>query len=437
MKEAQHDKQRIIVWKHTHHIIRKGIITMNDTGLAKPTKQQLQWQDMELGMFCHFGMNTFCDQEWGEGNDSPELFNPTQLDARQWVRTAKQAGFAYFILTAKHHDGFCLWPTKTTDYSVKSSPWKNGQGDVVREVADACKEEGIRFGLYLSPWDRHEPCYSDKEAYDDFYAAQITELLTQYGPLVELWFDGAGSHGREYDWRRIIGLVNQYQPDAMIFNMGIPTIRWVGNEDGVASYPCWNTNESAKLSMYTDDMAAWLPETPSWVPAECDVPIRKDRWFWHPNDEHTLRSLDNLLDIYYRSVGHGATLLLNLAPDSRGLLPEADVNRLFELTSEIKRRFSSPIAQTVGEGDSILLAFESATEVNHVILMEDIVHGERIRSYVLEAEQQGQWVELVKGSAIGHKKIDRFDAVHTKQLRLRVTSSVEKALIRSFAAYCC
>ncbi|WP_169084387.1 alpha-L-fucosidase [Paenibacillus sp. PL91] len=410
---------------------------MNDTGLAKPTKQQLQWQDMELGMFCHFGMNTFCDQEWGEGNDSPELFNPTQLDARQWVRTAKQAGFAYFILTAKHHDGFCLWPTKTTDYSVKSSPWKNGQGDVVREVADACKEEGIRFGLYLSPWDRHEPCYSDKEAYDDFYAAQITELLTQYGPLVELWFDGAGSHGREYDWRRIIGLVNQYQPDAMIFNMGIPTIRWVGNEDGVASYPCWNTNESAKLSMYTDDMAAWLPETPSWVPAECDVPIRKDRWFWHPNDEHTLRSLDNLLDIYYRSVGHGATLLLNLAPDNRGLLPEADVNRLLELTSEIKRRFSSPIAQTVGEGDSILLAFESATEVNHVILMEDIAHGERIRSYVLEAEQQGQWVELVKGSAIGHKKIDRFDAVHTKQLRLRVTSSVETALIRSFAAYCC
>jgi alpha-L-fucosidase len=423
--------------KGMNNITRKEIIAMNRTELAKPSEQQLQWQDLELGMFCHFGMNSFCDQEWGEGNDSPELFNPTQLDARQWVRTAKQAGTAYFILTAKHHDGFCLWPTKTTDYSVKSSPWKNGQGDVVREVADACKQEGIRFGLYLSPWDRHEPSYSDKEAYDDFYAAQITELLTEYGPLVELWFDGAGSHGREYDWRRIIGLVNQYQPGAMIFNMGIPTIRWVGNEDGVAPYPCWNTNESAKLSMYTDDMAAWLPETPSWVPAECDVPIRKDRWFWHPNDEHTLRSLDNLLDIYYRSVGHGCNLLLNLAPDNRGLLPEADVNRLLELTEEIKRRFSSPIAQTDGEGDSILLSFESATEVNHVILMEDIAHGERIHSYVLEAEQQGQWVELVKGSAIGHKKIDRFNAVHTKQLRLRVTSSVDQALIRSFAAYCC
>ena len=180
---------------------------MNHTILAKPSEQQLQWQDMEFGMFCHFGINTFCDQEWGEGTDSPELFNPTQFDALQWVRSAKLAGAAYFVLTAKHHDGFCLWPTETTDYSVKSSPWKNGQGDVVRDVADACKQEGIRFGLYLSPWDRHEPCYPDKEAYDDFYANQLTELLTQYGPLVEVWFDGAGSHGREYDWRRIMGLV--------------------------------------------------------------------------------------------------------------------------------------------------------------------------------------------------------------------------------------
>lgn len=410
---------------------------MNHTILAKPTEQQLRWQDMELGMFCHFGINTFCDQEWGDGTDSPELFNPTQFDALQWVRAAKQARFAYFILTAKHHDGFCLWPTKTTDYSVKSSPWRNGEGDVVREVVDACVQEGIRFGLYVSPWDRHEPCYQDKEAYDDFYAAQLTELLTQYGPLMEVWFDGAGSQGREYDWRRIIGLVNQYQPEAMIFNMGAPTIRWVGNEDGVAPYPCWNTAETAKLSMFTDEMTAWLPETPAWVPAECDVPIRKDRWFWHPYDEHMLRSLDNLLDIYYRSVGYGCTLLLNVAPDNRGLLPEADVNRLMEFTDEIKRRFSNPIAQTEGEGDTITLSFEGETEVNHVIVMEAIAEGERVRAYVLEAEQQGQWVELVKGSAIGHKKIDRFATVRTKQLRLRVTASVETPLIRGFAGYFC
>lgn len=405
------------------------------TVLAKPSPQQLAWQDLELGMFCHFGINTFCDQEWGEGTDSPELFNPTEFDARQWTRTAKRAGFKYLVLTAKHHDGFCLWPTKTTDYSVKSSPWKNGQGDVVREVADACREEGLKFGLYLSPWDRHEPCYPDKEAYDDFYAEQLTELLTGYGPLVEVWFDGAGSQGREYDWPRIIGLVDQYQPEAMVFNMGRPMIRWVGNEDGVAPYPCWNTATTARESMFTSDMLTWMEGTPSWVPAECDVPIRKRHWFWHPDDEASLRSLEDVLDIYYRSVGHGATLLLNVSPDNRGLLPDADAARVIEFGDEIRRRFGQSIGRTHGEGTELLLHLDSARSVNHVILMEDIAQGERVREYVLEAYIQGQWEELVRGSAIGHKKIDRFATVETDALRLRVLSSVEKPVIRSFAAY--
>lgn len=403
--------------------------------LAKPSPQQLAWQDMELGMFCHFGMNTFCDQEWGDGTDSAEIFNPEQLDARQWARTAKRAGFKYLVLTAKHHDGFCLWPTKTTDYSVKSSPWRGGKGDVVREVADACREEGLQFGLYLSPWDRHEPCYPDKEAYDDFYAEQLTELLTGYGPLVEVWFDGAGSQGREYDWNRIIGLVDQYQPDAMVFNMGRPTIRWVGNEDGVAPYPCWNTATTAKESMFTSDMMTWMEGTPSWVPAECDVPIRKLHWFWHPDDEASLRSLEEVLDIYYRSVGHGATLLLNISPDNRGLLPEVDVERVIEFGDEIRRRFGQPVGQTSGEGTELLLKLEYIQPVNHVIIMEDIAHGERVREYVLEAYSQGEWKELVRGSAIGHKKIDRFDTVQTDQLRVRILSSVEQPLIRNLAAY--
>ncbi|GIO98349.1 hypothetical protein J14TS5_34350 [Paenibacillus lautus] len=403
--------------------------------LAKPSPQQLAWQDMEMGMFCHFGMNTFCDQEWGDGTDSPEIFNPEQFDARQWARTAKRAGFKYLVLTAKHHDGFCLWPTKTTDYSVKSSPWRDGKGDVVREVADACREEGLQFGLYLSPWDRHEPCYSDKEAYDDFYAEQLTELLTGYGPLVEVWFDGAGSQGREYDWNRIIGLVDQYQPDAMVFNMGRPTIRWVGNEDGVAPYPCWNTATTAKESMFTSDMMTWMEGTPSWVPAECDVPIRKLHWFWHPDDEASLRSLEEVLDIYYRSVGHGATLLLNISPDNRGLLPEVDVKRVIEFGDEIRRRFGQPVGQTSGEGTELLLGLEHIQPVNHVIIMEDIAHGERVREYVLEAYSQGEWKELVRGSAIGHKKIDRFDTIETDQLRVRILSSVEKPLIRNLAAY--
>lgn len=403
--------------------------------LAKPSPAQMRWHDLELGMFCHFGINTFTGREWGDGTDSPELFTPAALDAAQWVRTAKQAGFRYFVLTAKHHDGFCLWPTRTTGYSVKSSPWKDGRGDVVRECADACREEGIGFGIYVSPWDRHEPCYADEAAYNDFYAEQLTELLTQYGPLTEVWFDGAGSEGRQYDWPRIMDLVKRHQPEAMIFNMGAPTIRWVGNEDGVAPYPCWNTAQTARTSMFTKDMLKWLPETSAWVPAECDVPVRKKRWFWRPNDEERLRTLDELLDIYYRSVGHGTVLLLNVAPDSRGLFPEADVQRVLQFGDEIRRRFSKPIAETSGQGSSVELAFESETEVNHAVLMEDIAYGERIEEYVLEAFVGGDWTELVRGSAIGHKKIDRFAEVRTNRLRIRVTACAAEPIIRSFSAY--
>ncbi len=403
--------------------------------LAKPTKQQLAWHDLEMGMFCHFGINTFHDQEWGDGTDPAESFNPSQLDARQWVKLAKDAGFRYFILTAKHHDGFCLWPTKTTDYSVKSSPWKDGKGDVVRECAEACREFDMPFGLYLSPWDRHEPCYADKAAYDDFYCRQLTELLTGYGPLVEIWFDGAGSEGRVYDWPRIMSIVRQYQPDAMVFNMGAPTIRWVGNEDGVAPYPCWNTAEQARLSMFTNEMAQWLPETPDWVPAECDVPIRRKHWFWHPNDEQSLLSLEELLDIYYRSVGHGCNLLLNVAPDNRGLIPEADFLRVMEFGNELRRRFAAPIAETSGEGDEIVLELPDERAVNHVVTMEQISLGERVLEYVLEAESRGRWIELARGTAIGHKKIDTFPAVKASRIRLTITRSVEKPVIRHLAVF--
>lgn len=408
---------------------------MNSDPVAKPTPEQLAWHDLELGMFCHFGINTFCNQEWGDGTDPPDKFNPTALDARDWVGTAKEAGFRYFILTAKHHDGFCLWQTETTDYSVRSSPWKDGKGDVVAECARACAEFDMPFGLYLSPWDRHAPCYADKEAYDDFYARQLTELLTGYGPLVELWFDGAGSEGREYDWPRIMKLIKKHQPQAMIFNMGAPTVRWVGNEDGVAPYPCWNTAKAARQSMFTQDMAKWLPETPLWVPAECDVPIRKGSWFWHPNDEGSVRSLEELMDIYYRSVGHGAVLLLNVAPDDRGLLPDADKQRVLEFGAEIRRRFSHPVAETEGEGHELVLLLPERTRVDHVILMEQIAHGERIREYELLAGAGDGWRLLVKGSAIGHKKIDRFAPVETDRLKLRVTRADDVPLIRKFQAF--
>ncbi|MDQ8737621.1 alpha-L-fucosidase [Paenibacillus sp. LHD-38] len=409
---------------------------MNNTKLARPTPQQMTWQDLELGMFFHFGINTFCDQEWGEGTDSPQLFNPKELDARQWIRTAKEAGFKYVILTAKHHDGFCLWPTNTTDYSVKSSPWKDGKGDVVREVADACREENMLLGLYVSPWDRNAPCYCDPDAYDDFYAEQLTELLTGYGPLVEVWFDGAGSEGHKYDWPRIMGLVKRHQPDAMVFNMGAPTIRWVGNEDGVAPYPCWNTAESARVSMFTSDMNTWMEETPAWVPAECDVPIRKRHWFWHPGDEQSLHSLEHLLDLYYRSVGHGTTLLLNVSPDNRGLLPEADVSRVLELGAEIRHRFGNPLSETRGSGNEIILECGKEQEIDHIVTMEDIAYGERVRLYIVEAEMAGDWAPIAGGSAIGHKKIDRIDPpVRTSRIRLRVLEAVESPEVRSLSVF--
>lgn len=409
---------------------------MNDAHRARPTPEQLAWQDLELGMFCHFGINTFCDQEWGDGTDSPQRFNPTSLDARDWIATAKEAGFKYFILTAKHHDGFCLWQTETTDYSVRSSPWKDGRGDVVAECAAACAEFDMPFGLYLSPWDRHEPSYQDKAAYDDFYIRQLTELLTGYGPLVELWFDGAGSEGREYDWRRIMALIKECQPQAMIFNMGAPTIRWVGNEDGVAPYPCWNAATAARESMFTKDMAKWLAETPPWVPAECDVPIRKQTWFWHPNDEDSLRSLDQLMEIYYRSVGHGTNLLLNVAPDDRGLIPEVDKRRVLEFGGEIRRRFSKPIAKTQGEGEEIELSLPEGSLVDHAVLMEEIAQGERIREYALLARTDAGWKRLVEGSAIGHKKIDRFTPLRTDRLKLAIRRADDTPLIRGFAAFC-
>ncbi|MCR2823474.1 alpha-L-fucosidase [Lederbergia panacisoli] len=403
--------------------------------LALPTKSQLAWQNLELGVFCHFGINTFCDQEWGEGTDSPELFNPTELDAAGWVKLAKDAGFKYFVLTAKHHDGFCLWPTATTDYSVKSSPWKNSNGDVVRECADACKKEGIHFGLYLSPWDQHEPSYEDAEAYDDFYSEQLTELLTQYGPIVEVWFDGAGSEGREYNWERIISIVKKYQPDAMIFNMGQPTIRWVGNEEGLAPYPCWNTESAAKISMFSDEKVNWLPGTPEWLPAECDVPIRKLHWFWHPNDEASLRSLDELMHIYYNSVGHGTNLLLNVSPDNRGLIPEIDAGRLLEFGAEIKRRFSNPLGTVSGNGRELELTLEREMLIDHIALMENIEYGERVRKFEILAFADEVWKVIVEGSAIGHRYIKQFSAIKTSKLKLRVTDSAASPIMNEFSCY--
>lgn len=408
---------------------------MEKVKLALPSEDQLAWHQLSLGVFCHFGINTFCDQEWGDGTDSPTRFNPSALDAREWVRLAKDAGFTYFILTAKHHDGFCLWPTKTTEYSVRNSPWKDGQGDVVRECAEACRQEGMHFGIYLSPWDRHEPCYQDEAAYDEFYCEQLTELLTQYGPIVEVWFDGAGSEGRVYNWERIINIVKQHQPQAMIFNMGQPTIRWVGNEEGLAPYPCWNTESAAKISMFTDKKVNLLPGTPEWLPAECDVPIRKNHWFWHSNDEDSLLSLEELLHIYYHSVGHGTNLLLNISPDTRGLIPEIDAKRLLEFGEEIKRRFTNPLASVSGTGDELELRLEKEMSIDHLMIMEEIASGERIRKFEVEAFIGEKWLTIASGTAIGYRHIKQVKQVKTSRLKLKVKEAEAQPIIKAFSCY--
>ncbi len=269
-----------------------------------PSPQQVAWQDLEFGVIIHFGTNTFLDREWGDGTADPKVFNPTEFDPEQWMRAIRAAGAKYVVLVAKHHDGFCLWPTAQTDYSVKSSPWKNGQGDMVREVAEAARKFGLKFGIYLSPWDRHEPRYSNSAEYDKFYAEQLSELAQNYGELVELWLDGAGSAGHVYDFPKFIETLRTYQPNTLVFaDTGLfeyGDIRWSGNETGDIPYENWNVI----------DRHGYL----RWRPVEADTPLHKLHWFWHPNDEGSLKSLNELISVYEKSVGRGGQLMLGLAP---------------------------------------------------------------------------------------------------------------------------
>ncbi|WP_043433384.1 alpha-L-fucosidase [Paenarthrobacter nicotinovorans] len=397
--------------------------------LLTPTPAQLRWQQLEFGAFIHFGINTFAGKEWSDGTLPASLFNPEGLDAGSWVRTAKEAGARYLILTAKHHDGFCLWPTATTDYSVESSPWRGGSGDVVREVAEACAEQGVGLGLYLSPWDRNADCYSDPAAYDDFYVQQLTELCTGYGPLMELWFDGAGSVGREYDWDRIIGVVKEHQPDAMIFNMGQPTIRWVGNENGLASDPVNYVVDRTSDTQYTDSTSGLRTE--HYLPPECDVSLRRG-WFWHPDDEP--KSTEHLLAIYYQSVGMGANLLLNLTPDTRGLIPEQDVARLREWKVELDRRLSGAVEATVEHHDGgATLTFPAAVTFNHLELVEDLGSGQRITQHEVFAGGVGDGGVLAgdvgdggvlsEGKTVGNRRIHQLPVVTANRLHVKLSGA--------------
>lgn len=357
-----------------------------------PTPQQLRWQEWGLGIFFHVGVNTFADAEWSDGTLSPDLFDPTDLDVDSWVAHAARWGARYAVLTAKHHDGFCLWPTAVTDYSVASSPWQGGAGDVVREFAEACARHDIAMGLYLSPWDRHAPEYADPDAYRDYYLAQLTELCTGYGPICEMWFDGAGSEGYTYDWPAIMRVVRTHQPEALVFNMGDPDIRWVGNEDGLAPDTVSYVTRSTDFSQYTDvtselDKAVYLPP-------ECDVSIRPG-WFWHEHEEP--KSVEHLVAIHERSIGRGANLLLNIPPAPSGRLDARDIERMDEF-----------IAALAVEAE--------ADTVNRVWLHEDLSDGQQIGSFTIESNCR----PIASGTSVGSQRLCWVEEVPADSIRVRV-----------------
>lgn len=427
-----------------------------------PTPQQLEWQQMELTAFLHFGINTFTGREWGDGKENPALFNPTDFDAEQWVRSLKEAGFKMAILTAKHHDGFCLWPTKTTGHSVAASPWKDGKGDVVRELRDACDKYGIKFGVYLSPWDRNASCYGDSPKYNEFFIEQLTELLTNYGEVHEVWFDGAngeGPHGKkqEYDWTAILSTIRRLQPRAVTAIMG-DDVRWVGNERGLGRETEWSAtvltpgtyarceeqNKALGVKATSKDLGGrdMLVNAKElfWYPSEVDVSIRPG-WFYHQQEDNQVKSLKHLTDIYFKSVGYNSVLLLNIPPDQRGRISDADVNRLKEFADYRKEIFADNRvkgglkAWTARPGDTRVYQLKPKSEINVVMLREDISKGQRMEAFTVEALTADGWKEIAKGTTVGYKRLIRIPAVEARQLRVKVDACRLAANISEVAAY--
>jgi len=423
----------------------------------RPSAAQLAWQREELSMFVHFSINTFTGREWGDGSEDPQLFAPAALDARQWARTARECGFASMILTAKHHDGFCLWPTKTTAHSVASSPWRGGKGDLVREFTDACRAEGLGVGFYLSPWDRNAAVYGEGRAYDDFYIEQLTELLTGYGAVTELWFDGANGEGpggrrQQYDWARIHRTVRALQPQAVMFSDAGPDLRWIGNESGSAGSTCWASVDPARVPRPGAD-DPWTgealqqgdPHGAVWRPGETDVSIRPG-WFWHADQDARVRTPQNLLGLYFTSVGRNSKLLLNVPPTAQGLFHDNDVRALRGFaqlrTTMLARDLAAGAAAsassngaaaarvTDGDRDSfwmpaagtrdgwLELALPADAAFDVIRLEEAIVHGQHVSNYRIDAWRDGCWQPLAWGTTIGHCKLDRVPLTRTPRLRV-------------------
>ena len=434
-----------------------------------PTADQVTWQQLETYAFVHFGLNTFTDREWGYGDTPLQCFNPTDLDCEQWVQTFVAAGLKAVILTAKHHDGFCLWPTQYTDYSVRNTPFRQGRGDVLGELATACRKHGLRLGVYLSPWDRHQAFYGTP-LYPLYYRLQMEELLTRYGDIFEVWLDGAnggdGWYGgaREqrhidrrtyYDYPAIHRLIRQHQPHAIIFSDGGPGCRWVGNESGRAGQTNWSLLRIAEVYPgypHANELNTGHPDGDTWVPAECDVSIRPG-WFYHPAEDNRVKTPAELLDIYYQSVGRGATMLLNFPVDRRGRIHPTDSAHAVRfhqlLQSELSRNLLLDSRQPIRDGrfqtyatlpigEPLELRLSRATQLDRLVLQEYIPLGQRVQAFRLEFHDGHTWQPIPTDeltTTIGYKRILRFQPVRTRRLRLTVTASRAIPCLSEVAAY--
>ena len=435
---------------------------------AIPNERQMEWYNREKMIFFHFGMNTFTNKEWGDGNEDPKTFNPTDLDVRSWVRLIRDAGFKCAILTAKHHDGFCLWQTKWTEHSIKNSLYKNGKGDIVREFTDACREYGIKAGIYLSPWDRHEKTWG-KDEYNDFYVGQLTELFTNYGKIWECWWDGAGSTEAVYDWERWAKTVKTLQPDATIFgSLGATPwvdVRWVGNEKGIAGKPCYATIDSSSLVYeYTNELNSGKIGGERFIPAEVDVSIRPG-WFYHSEQDKDVRTPENLINLFFTSNGSNAGFLLNLPPDRRGLIHENDQKSLLEFNRILTKALSNNYvenakitatterhgceAQNLKNIDpvsiyapldtdkcpEILIELPCETEINAIMISELIELGHKIVGIEAYALENGEWKQILNSEIVGYKLCEKFDNTVTDKVKIKITKSLDTPAIRSVGLY--
>lgn len=438
---------------------------------ATPSKQQLEYQKEELSAFIHFGINTFMDREWGTGYENPKVFNPTNLNTDQWIEILKEAGFKRVILTAKHHDGFCLWNSKYTNHNISKSQWKNGNGDIVDEMSKSCKKYGVKFAIYLSPWDENSEYYGMGKVYNDYYINQLKELLINYGEISEVWMDGAkGSNvQQDYNFEEWFKLIKTYHKNCIIFSPHGPDIRWIGNEQGYAGEPCWSTInlERMKVSVSQEYLNTGEEKGKDWVIGECDVSIRPG-WFYHKDQDLEVKSLEKLLDIYFNSVGRNSVLLLNVPPNKEGLIHDNDVERIKEFGQAINSIFkknlilnsevtSSSILndsrnfdcinvidenyetywapKEYDENPYIEIDFKNKIEFDVICIQEFISLGQRVAEFNVEALINNQLVKIFEGKTIGYKRLLRLNTIYADKIRINFTRNLDIPVINNVAVY--